>query len=337
MNIRIDESELLAYVEGALAPADRARVEAALAQSAGLQASAHAMQRDRALLRELGRTAAPRGLVEEAVARAEREALLGAGSLQCAPAKRSVWKLAPVRVALAAGLGLAITGALLAPSYFAKTASPPGPVADAAPAEAAPVNPEPGLKTASAGAEAPNAHEPALAPQAPVIAVAPPVDPARGSLIETLDPSHIVGPTPVSIDVERSVANAVTLTPAHAAAYLKTGRLELRVVAKRPDRVAARVEDLAVGAASDLMLLDSEGKPVRSVLNSGASRPAIESDGYVFEAFGVPTDAAWLEHAREWLSVWGGVQSAEFAPAEAPTDNSQPGTRMIIRITPPAL
>ena len=73
---RVDQEMLLAYVEGELPPAERARVEAELSQREGLAELAAAMTADREAVRSLPVADPPRDLVTPATAAAERSLLL---------------------------------------------------------------------------------------------------------------------------------------------------------------------------------------------------------------------------------------------------------------------
>jgi len=111
MSHRIEEHDLLAWIEGELAP-ERARlVEAALDADPGLRAWAEAVAKDRSLLRASGVDAearAPRGLVEDAIAIVERRALVGADTGTAQRSHRRL-RITPVRMGIAASLLLGIS------------------------------------------------------------------------------------------------------------------------------------------------------------------------------------------------------------------------------------
>lgn len=107
MKPRIDETDLLGWIEGDLAPDRRGLVEQAMREDATLRRRLEAMASDRRALRTWmhGAPAIPRGLVADAIEEAERMALVGADS---API-RIAWHR-NARVLMAAGLLLAVGG-----------------------------------------------------------------------------------------------------------------------------------------------------------------------------------------------------------------------------------
>lgn len=110
MKPRIDETDLLGWIEGDLAPDRRAVVEAEMRADATLRRRLEAMASDRRALRTWmhGAPGTPRGLVADAIEEAERMALVGADS---API-RIAWHR-NARALMAAGLLIAVGGAAM--------------------------------------------------------------------------------------------------------------------------------------------------------------------------------------------------------------------------------
>ncbi len=121
----IDETELLAWIEGE-APADvAARIEQAMRADAALRTSLEGMRRDRALLVAWGEApqTAPSGLVDAAIEQAERRALVGADVASdvlasIRPARRS-W-----RAPLAAAASIALLGGAAWVAWLATSPKP---------------------------------------------------------------------------------------------------------------------------------------------------------------------------------------------------------------------
>lgn len=112
----ISESDLLAWVEGDLAPERRREVDRAIGADAALRRTLEGMSADRAALRALGaeRSLAPDGLVERALFMAQREALLDDADPVVArirPMIRRRFAVAAALVACFGGAWFAINGA----------------------------------------------------------------------------------------------------------------------------------------------------------------------------------------------------------------------------------
>lgn len=110
---RIDETELLAWIEDELPTERRVALEQALAHDAVLLEWARGARRDRELLRRAG-VAAPAGLVADAIAQAERSAVLGAQTAAGPPAVAGRISSAR-RFALAATILIALGGVATLP------------------------------------------------------------------------------------------------------------------------------------------------------------------------------------------------------------------------------
>ena len=110
MKPRIDETDLLGWIEGDLAPDRRGLVEQAMREDATLRRRLEAMASDRRALRTWmhGAPGTPRGLVADAIEEAERMALVGVDS---APIRIAWYRNA--RVLMAAGLLIAVGGAAM--------------------------------------------------------------------------------------------------------------------------------------------------------------------------------------------------------------------------------
>ena len=109
---RPHEHELLAWIEGDLAPERRPEVEALLASDPALRARLLEMSQDMRALRSLSDVRAPQGLIRDALDAAARDALFEpVGAERSSVLARLI---APSRMALAAALFLVVGGATLA-------------------------------------------------------------------------------------------------------------------------------------------------------------------------------------------------------------------------------
>lgn len=109
MKQRIDETDLLGWIEGDLSPDRRALVEAEMARDGALRRRLEAMASDRRALRSWMHAAgAPAGLVADAIEEAERLALVGE-----APAPIRIAWYRSSRVLMAASLLIAVGGVSL--------------------------------------------------------------------------------------------------------------------------------------------------------------------------------------------------------------------------------
>lgn len=109
MKQRIDETDLLGWIEGDLPPDRRALVEAEMARDGALRRRLEAMASDRRALRTwMQAGSAPAGLVADAIEEAERMALVGE-----APAPIRIAWYRSSRVLMAASLLIAVGGVSL--------------------------------------------------------------------------------------------------------------------------------------------------------------------------------------------------------------------------------
>jgi hypothetical protein len=120
MSRPVRDEDLLAWIEGEATPEQAAQIEAAIAEDARLRAWATGAQADRDMLRawgEPGASIAPPDLVEQAIAMAERSALLDAPAdgLYELKTQRGPFRLfTPARLSIAAGLLIAVSAGILA-------------------------------------------------------------------------------------------------------------------------------------------------------------------------------------------------------------------------------
>ncbi|TVQ32873.1 MAG: hypothetical protein EA376_04295 [Phycisphaeraceae bacterium] len=282
MNHRIEEHDLLAWIEGELAP-ERARiVESALDADPGLRAWAEAVARDRSLLSASGADAearAPRGLVEDAIAIVERRALVGADTAGSQRSHRRL-RITPVRMGIAASLLMGISLLSLWPlltgsstpgrrASHGPVAVAPSPSSDEGPAASASQS-EPADDTLFALADTRDGEETSalrssdlLTGAAPVVADADagwqsPDDVGRGarrSLLqveraETSEQSREINIDPASGERVARIA----MTDDVAAALLRQGRLVLLIETTDLTLAEGRVWSLADRGASGVSI-----------------------------------------------------------------------------------
>lgn len=139
------EGELLAYVEGELPAARQGELAAFLESRPELRRTLNGMRRDRLILGEVGEAVAPEGLLDEALAVIEREALFGGEGGVADPAPIPTVKSRPSlrfqAFAMAAGFLLVAGGA----SYWISLLVKPVPALPAGPSQVAVADPEPTL------------------------------------------------------------------------------------------------------------------------------------------------------------------------------------------------
>lgn len=233
----LDEATLLAFVEGELAAAQEATLRRTLPGE--VLASLEAMRRDRAAVARLPEPAAPAGLAEAAMARAQREALhdlrlTGEQEMvipvsRVAPVRRS-W-LTPARAAMAAAALLGVVGGLTLianwPSGKPRGAGRPGGL--------------PGTDIALGPNQTPDPIAIAdLPPENPTVGT--PGDETLGEPVRTASADPVVVPlAPVA---------ARTDEPARVLGLARSGRLVLRVTPRAPGRCEQQLASLEARSAT---------------------------------------------------------------------------------------
>ncbi|TVQ63327.1 MAG: hypothetical protein EA379_04210 [Phycisphaerales bacterium] len=200
----LHENDLLAWIEGDLAPERRAEVEQAIHADPVLRARLLEITEDMRALRSLSDVRAPQGLIRDALDAAARESLL----LDPAAAPREgvlARLVAPSRFAMAAGLALLVGGGALA-LWLGVLAPQRGGLDHTLALETAPLDaPTPRAdapQTMMAAADIPGGLAP-VAPETTRIAAAPETMHAR---VTTLDDT---APSRARADAERSVLAAL--------------------------------------------------------------------------------------------------------------------------------
>jgi hypothetical protein len=272
----LDEHTLLGLVERTL----DARAEAAAMDrlSPAARAQIVAMRRDRAQIAALPEVAAPAGMVERAVAAAQREALNGlrlAGEQESeipvsrvVPIRRAWWKGRGAALAAAASLGIVGGVVLLSlPSRTPKT-GPTDNGAIAAGPNAVPeplplLNPDRGLgATAGIAAATPSDEAGAIEPTSLAQA-----DGALGSGS---------GATPVMVPM--APASARVNDADLALALAREGRLVIRVTPRMPSGVERRMETLTARSSRSGLWRAEETVPME-VSSALASTSSPEPEG----------------------------------------------------------
>lgn len=258
------EDELLAYVEGELPAARQGELTAFLESRPELRRTLNGMRKDRLILSEVGDAVAPDGLLDEALAVIEREALFGGEGGVADPAPIPIVKArSPRRLqafAMAAGFLLVAGGA----SYWISVLVKPVAAPPAGPPSLVIAESTPGItdrKAASAAPEQPGAGNPEA--DLPAIAGASNAEPgdeikvADATISEGAPSSGRAGPSGIG---SRSYPVA-TILPERAVELALEGRLAIRLSpqAGRWGYPDARTED----AAADLV---------------GPRQPTLESD-----------------------------------------------------------
>jgi hypothetical protein len=231
----VTEELLCEYVEGTLAPAEAARIQAALSGDPGLRTLIGGIASDRAALTRAPEPRPPADLLERVQARLEREALVGLSDGERAASPDVIVRLNPAAqtldagqiwsrlwrpLALAAGLALVVTGGVYWARIFAASSATPGgrnPIAQA------PVDPAPAPATEAVD-------------QTTTIAAAPAVERA----IETLKTSR----ESTLAAVSEPVPEEPEIDPERAAELLRRGRLVIRVAGAPQAEASARAQAL---------------------------------------------------------------------------------------------
>ena len=278
MNVGVSEHDLLGLVEGDL-PADRAHaVRTALDADPTLKARLEAMTLDRAALRALGaaRVSAPAGLIRDALARAEREALTPAEEpIPIVVHRFRAWRAAGIAAACLVAVGAVLLA--LRTGGGARGA-----------------NPQIATNTAKTGVDRPRGHSITAKthtthtttpePEPTTLASLPP-DQAGQTLTTTItvhEPGHQAGEdalrTTSVMTTEEGPAPEMALRGqgqgesanwyARELLHASHGMLEIRVVADDPSGVVQAVSDFGAmsGRSTSFLGTDSETGNVRAVV-----------------------------------------------------------------------
>lgn len=255
----LDEATLLAFVEGTISSEQSAAFLHALQgrpHHAQTLRTLEKMRRDREAVMRLPEVMAPAGLVEAAIARAQREALLSLRSAgeqsdeipvsRVIPIRRSWWSGTRAAIAAAAVLGIASGAVIIG---FWPATKPAGPLVAQGPGPSAISTPEaPRPRPTPIVLE----QDPAPETPAPLLAI------ANEAAMVPLAPRQSI----------ENLGEAVELA--------KAGRLVIRVTARNPARCEQQIASIATRSESSRLWRASAQAPVeiRTALASRSSTPS---------------------------------------------------------------